>query len=240
MISRNIENAINFISSFSDNRCPADPYFICKELGIKINDKFPLQKNGYLICQNGKKIILIDSRITNPHRRKFIVAHELGHFMLHRDQLYSCDNISDITCQNVNTREQEKEADSFASELLVPHHELKKRIPLGPITFSCIYDIANLFDISVTHAAIQTVMASNSECEVLICYEEQKLKWYKSANKYTYPRMIPRQCPIQLNCSNPKIHINGIWNELYHGTVCQEVFHPYGENYLVLLSGTRK
>lgn len=239
MISQNIANAIEIISSFSSDRYPVDPEHICKKLGIKVKANQHLDKDGYLICRNGKKIILVNSQITNRHRRNFVVSHELGHFLLHREQLYSCDQISEAALQNVNSQAQEKEANAFATELLIPHAELVKYIPNGPVTFSSIFRIADAFDVSVTHAAMQAVLASNAESEVLICYERQKRKWYTTANRYTYPRMIPQHCPIHLPSSKSEIDITGIWTKLYHGSVHQEVFCPYGDQYLILLSGNR-
>lgn len=240
MISQNITNAIDIISSFSDKRYPVDLEHVCNELGIKVKRNKPLGKDGYLVCQNGKKIILVNGRITNRHRQNFIIAHELGHFLLHREQLYSCDHISEAINQNVNSQVQEREANTFASELLIPHAELVTHIPITPVTFSDIFHIADTFDVSVTHAAMQAVMASNAESEVLICYEGKKRKWFMSANRYTYPRMVPNYCPVNLVSSEPKTDISGAWTTLYHGSVRQEVFNPYGNQYLVLLSGNRK
>ena len=143
MISQVINSAIEIISSFSENRYPVNLDHICKELGIRVKKDQPLGKDGYLICQNGKKIILVNSRITNRHRQNFIISHELGHFLLHRDQLYSCDHISEAANQNVNSQLQEREANTFATELLIPHTELAKFIPVNPVSFSDIFRIAD-------------------------------------------------------------------------------------------------
>ena len=240
MVSKHIANAIEIVSSFLDHRYPVDIESICEELGIKVKDNHPLDKDGYLICKDGKKIILVNSQITNRHRKRFVIAHELGHFLLHRSQLYSCDNVSEAANQNVNNLEQEKEANVFATELLLPSQELSKHIPINPITFADIFSIAKTFDVSATHAAMQAVLLSNAESEVLICYERQKRKWYMSANRYTYPRMVPLQSPVHLASSAFETDITGVWTDLYHGSVHQEVFCPYGEQYLVLLSGNHR
>lgn len=240
MISENIANAIEIISSFIECRFPVNVEIICKELGIKIKDNQPLDKDGYLICKNGKKTILISSRITNQHRRRFVIAHELGHFLLHRDQLYSCDYISDTIQQNINSQVQEKEANDFATELLIPQKDLRQYIPVAPVTFDDIFNIAQTFDVSVTHAAVRAISASNTESEVLICYDKQRRKWYSSAHRYTYPRMVPEICPIQLPPVNFTTNIIGEWTDLYDGPVRQEVFSPYEGQYLVLLSGNHR
>ena len=237
MISENIANAIEIVSSFLSCRFPVDIESVCQKLEITIKDDRPLDKDGYLVCQSGKKIIMINSQITNRHRKRFIIAHELGHFLLHRDKLYSCEHISDVTQGHINSSLQEQEANAFANELLIPRDDLKKHIPITKITFDNIFDIANVFDVSVTHAAMQTILNSNTESEVLICYDKQWRKWYLSAHRYIYPRMIPQKCPINLKTATFATDIAGIWTELYYGFVHQEVFCSYAERYLVLLSG---
>lgn len=240
MSLHDISNAIQIVSSFTKERFPINPVEICNELEIKIKCDCPLEKDGYLICYGGKKIILIDSKINNRHRRDFIISHELGHFMLHRKQLYSCEHISEVASQNINSQSQEREANAFASELLLPNKEMRKYIPIGrPVTFSDINKIANVFDVSRTHAAIHAIMASNAESEVLICYENGKRKWFSSANKYTHSSMVPYRCPIELRLSSQSSNISGVWNNLYTGSVHQEVFCPVPGQYLVLLSGNR-
>ena len=234
-----ITEAIMIASSFLCNRYPVDIGRICKELGIMVITNHSLDKDGYLICQNGKKIVLVNSQITNYHRRNFIIAHELGHFFLHREQLFSCDRITELQQSNINSNSQmqETEANAFATELLIPSKELLKVIPNGFITFRDIFRIADTFDVSVTHAALQAVKKSKTESEILICYENNMHKWYSTANRNITPQMVPGSSPISLEMAKPKTEILGGWTKLFSGMVHQEVFSPYEGQYLVLLSG---
>ena len=62
-------------------------------------DAFTLPMNGgYIICYN-------DAVSVNPARRRFSIAHELGHYALHHHRGYEYE---------------EKEADCFARNLLAP------------------------------------------------------------------------------------------------------------------------
>ena len=237
MKSQKLMNTIEFVSGMSENRYPINPVLICEQLGIKIINNYPLEKDGYLICQNGKKVILINSNISNCHRQNFIAAHELGHFLLHRNQLYSCDHISATSNHNINSHTQEKEANEFASELLIPHKELVKHIPTRSILRSDILNIANEFDVSITHAAIQAVLSSNAENEILACYDQGKLKWYTTASRRIYPRMVPKYCPVDLDVAQQEVDITGAWDDLYQGSVHQENIYTYGRQHLILLSG---
>ena len=67
---------------------PRSPYELCKTLGIEIITDKPIHKDGYLVCQEGYKLIFVSSKIQNFDRRKFVISHEIGHFLLHRDNLY--------------------------------------------------------------------------------------------------------------------------------------------------------
>jgi Zn-dependent peptidase ImmA (M78 family) len=79
-----------------------------------------------------KKRIIINCRQTNPFRRRFSVAHELGHFVLNH-------HIKPWEFEDPETGHSfiEQEADEFAGSLLLPQHllteHLKKRVPLDKI-----------------------------------------------------------------------------------------------------------
>ena len=91
---QNITNAVEFAASFSTRRYPASPAHICEQLGIIIVSDKHLSADGYLVCHNGKKLIFVNATIQNRHRQNFIISHELGHFLLHQQQLQSCKRIS--------------------------------------------------------------------------------------------------------------------------------------------------
>lgn len=234
---KKIQDEIAFVTSFCRSQYPISVLDICGQFGIRVIMDKPLEKNGYLICQGGKKIILVDGKIRNSHRQNFIIAHELGHYLLHMDQLYSCNHITAVSNQEINSNTQEQEANAFASELLLPQMRLRKELPMSAISFTDISRIASLFDVSVTHAAMQSVLMSRTGSELLLCYERQRLKWYKCSNDNINRNMIPNHCPFDLREEGVKPKTAGMWPNLYQGIVKQEMFHPYGEQYLLLLSG---
>lgn len=236
MLPRKCTQALAFVNEILNHTEKADPYELCKMFGIEIISDKPIQQDGYLVCCDGMKLIFISSRIANPHRRKFIIAHEIGHFLMHRDGLFCCSNITDYGSAVVNSLAQENEANSFASEFLLPHEELKKMLPCEPVNFSTITEIADRFDVSVTHAAMQAVRSSNAENEVLLCYDGQKLKWYATANTGIRYSRIPKYCPVDIVTSSRITDISGAWNSMYSGSVHQEIFHTYANQHLVLLS----
>ena len=234
-----LQEAVTFARQLSLNPFPADPFSICKELGIEIIYDKPMNKDGYLIYVSGSKLIFVSSHITNRHRQKFVVTHEIGHCLMHREQLYGCSNIEEANSTKVNSTQQEFEANSFASELLLPETQLKQIIPTDSLHFSEISNIAGFFDVSMTFAAIKCVQLSNTENEILLCYEGQNLKWYATGDKSVHSCNIPVKCPIDLTTTIRQSDIAGAWDTLYVGSVHQELFHPFKNQSLVLLIGIR-
>lgn len=229
--------AINVVQCLMGKASHYNPFALCERIGIStITDK-PLQKDGYLVCSDGLKLIFVSSNIQNQHRREFVVAHEIGHFLMHQEQLYCCSNVSVPLSEKVNSSRQEKEANSFATELLVPATELLPLLPNRSLCFSDISFIADYFDISTSHAAIKSIQCSKAADEVLLCYESGRLKWYTTNGSQEFKNKIPKRCPIDISVAMTSTYTNGAWDDLFEGSVHQEVFRPYKDKALILLSG---
>ena len=95
--------AINVVQCLMGKASHYNPFALCERIGIStITDK-ALQKDGYLVCSDGLKLIFVSSNIQNQHRREFVVAHEIGHFLMHQEQLYCCSNVSVPLSEKVNS-----------------------------------------------------------------------------------------------------------------------------------------
>lgn len=232
-----IQHALKFVDFLSTSS--RDPYSLCNTFGIEVIKNRPINKDGYLVCDRGCKLIFVSSNITNRHRKRFVISHELGHFLLHREKLYCCTNISEIGIAKINNNSQENEANYFASEYLLPQEQLSRMLPYELIRFSDIFKIATHFDVSVTMAAMKAIRLSNAEDEILLCYKSQKLKWFSSGDTSLYYKALPQKCPIDLTKAPLEVDIAGVWDTLYEGIVHQEIFRPFGDQRLVLLSGIR-
>lgn len=69
------------------------------------------------ITKNGFPVIIINKKFSND-RKRFTLAHELGHILMHNEQNYP---VSEF-------REREKEANEFASEFLMPASSIKNSL----------------------------------------------------------------------------------------------------------------
>lgn len=69
------------------------------------------------ITDKGFPVIIVNKNFTND-RKRFTIAHELGHILLHNENLYPISSY----------RDKEKEANIFASEFLMPENEIKNSL----------------------------------------------------------------------------------------------------------------
>lgn len=100
---------------------------IAKALGVQIRYS-PLDEelSGMIFIKDGIPIIGVNA-LHHPHRQRFTIAHELGHYMLHRNLLSNevhVDKQFKILMRNskssTGTDAMEVEANKFAAELLLP------------------------------------------------------------------------------------------------------------------------
>ncbi|MCT9139695.1 helix-turn-helix domain-containing protein [Streptomyces violarus] len=78
--------------------------------------------DAFSFWRDGRPFIFLNTLKSAP-RRRFDVAHELGHLIMHADD-----------DAGSRTRSAEKEADEFASNLLMPRRSLAVRVPNNPTT----------------------------------------------------------------------------------------------------------
>lgn len=101
-------------------RCDFMLTYLLITLGIQL-DHFPFTKDyfcGMLILDEYETTIVYNSK-HSPERRNFTIAHELGHFLLHRNkQSQFVDRAENMLDNCIN--EFEKQANAFAAELLLP------------------------------------------------------------------------------------------------------------------------
>lgn len=125
---------------------PLDIEELIRVLGIGLRiHPLPDQKSGYMRFENGRWIIGVNS-LHHPNRQRFTMAHELGHYILHKDEIGNFEDTilfrqgSDFTGAPL-----ENEANQFASELLMPENEFRDVVPRlsGQID-----DIAKHFQVS--------------------------------------------------------------------------------------------
>ena len=138
---------------------------------------------GCFLTENGSKCILIDKNIISMTRRRFTIGHELGHATIphHNKKKYECSIDNAFFNKNIND---EKEANDFAAELLMPETFLSEVSSKNGISFDVIKKISKECETSLLSSAFQSakyspdkvvcVISQNSKVKCSFASEEMK------------------------------------------------------------------
>lgn len=127
-----------------------------------------------------KWLILYNSAVQSEGRKRFTIAHEFGHYILHRDsqEQFACGS-ADIETGHSNELDVEAEADKFASTLLMPLDDFRRQVDGQPVSFDLLGHCANRYGVSLTAAALRWTEIAEKRA-VLVASRDDHLLWAKS------------------------------------------------------------
>lgn len=110
-------------------------------------------------------------------RQRFTIAHELGHFILHRNlqQEFNCDKQSIYTGIE-GLRQIEREADDFAGNLLMPGDLLRESIAQQPVDLHLLSALAQRFQVSFEALCIRFIKFTPQRA-ILIYWDNGFMKY---------------------------------------------------------------
>ena len=139
-------------------------------------------------------------------RQRFTIAHELGHFILHRSQKqsFNCDS------QSVHTgidglRQIEREADEFASNLLMPGDLLREWISNQRIDLHVLSAIAKRFQVSFEALCIRFIKHT-SQRAILVCWDNGYLD-YESRSRAA----VMTRAKVRRTDDPQELHLRDEW-----------------------------
>ncbi len=145
----------------------------------------PLKNSeGRIVFGKSKAIITVNSEINYAGKKRFVIAHELGHFEMHRN-LVPVHHDTDATLEYFKNGHQETEANEFASELLMPEHIFKNECigkKFGP---DLLRSLANRFQTSITSVAYKYFELGNQPI-CLFYSHDNKVKYWKRPDGYPH------------------------------------------------------
>jgi Zn-dependent peptidase ImmA (M78 family) len=107
------------------HRFPVDPVRIARALGITVLDsRLPDDVAGTIVKENGKGPLVLLNGADHSNRKRFTLAHELGHFVRRADEgtFEYVDRRDILSAQG--TDPDEIYANAFAANLLMPESEI--------------------------------------------------------------------------------------------------------------------
>jgi hypothetical protein len=152
---------------------------------------------GYTAClmrgPRGSGGLIILSPDQKGGRRRFSVAHELGHYHIPRHKSIAkppCAE-ADLLVRDSDAKVIEWEANDFAAELLMPAQLFSSDAANCTPCFSSVYKLASpeLYDVSVTAAAWRFVQTTGESC-ALVVTKNGIVEWVAQSRTFRYA--LPR------------------------------------------------
>ncbi len=141
-----------------------------------------------IIGHRDTAIITVNSN-SSFRRKRFSIAHELGHWQHHHGKSLVC-RVEEYRPHNPFSPE--RVADSYAADLLMPQylfHPRSQQIP--KLNFKAVGTLADSFKTSQTATAIRFVESDHSPA-VLVCHGQHGRKWFTRAPMVP-ARWFPRE-----------------------------------------------
>lgn len=137
-------------------------------------------------------VATINSR-SNSSRRRFSLAHELGHWHLHRGKVLVCKTEGDVR-PILESPDPERAADNYAAALLLPKF-LFERVAAKhtAATFEAVDHLADRFACSFTATLIRLVQLG-PEPAFVVCHNRSGRRWFVRGPKvpeYWFPKKEP-------------------------------------------------
>lgn len=127
--------------------------------------------------RRGGWAILYNPAIRSPGRINYTLGHEFGHYLCHRQQRprgFQCGE-SDVLG---GTRDQEWEADRFASFLLMPLDDFRAQVGNQHMDLDLLRHCADRYDVSLTAAALKW-LESTRRCAAVVVATNGFVHWVR-------------------------------------------------------------
>lgn len=157
---------------------------IAYDLGVVVLEG-ALKGAAASLVRVGKNATIRISPSGSNERKRFSIAHELGHFVLnHGDSLQKICTEEDM--HKWYKAHEETEANFFAGELILPKKLIEKKCDVKKVNFGPVKKIAEEFKASLTATSIRFVRFCPEKCAVVFS-QNGKIKWcYKSEDWWPF------------------------------------------------------
>jgi Zn-dependent peptidase ImmA (M78 family) len=156
---------------------------ICRALGLRITEKEFSGFEGVLVRgKNAQKgVIGINRSIRESSRKRFTIAHEIGHFVIpYHQRLETACTAGVIDQFGRGLTRAELEANEFASELLLPSKIVRDRLDLGRPSLANVASVANDFDTSLSATTWRFLDLTDLPC-AMVWSQAGKATWYRTS-----------------------------------------------------------
>lgn len=181
--------AVEVVDEVGVTNFPLDPTLVAeaKDLRVEEEDFSTEGIFGALILEGGHFRILVSRGCFGSGHRRFTIAHELGHYHIpgHLDELMSAGGgvKPSLGGHFRNQRvPEEREADWFASELLVPTAYGTRWVSSRQPTTESLQELADTFGVSLTCAGIRFAELTSAAVAVILALDGQ-IEWVAMSDR---------------------------------------------------------
>lgn len=135
---------------FAEKHFPNGPEALAEKLGIDVVESPLTGCDGWVLSDTAGSIIRLNSE-NSPKRRRFTLAHELGHLLLGVPTVVGESFYDSLQSDNA----EERRVNDLASELLLPQSVVEKTLPSVPVLAAQLRKLAKQAKVSELAAAIR-------------------------------------------------------------------------------------
>lgn len=154
-------------------------------LNVFINEKELIGAEACLLIHENYGLVSIQKNIHERGRKRFAIAHEIGHYLLHKSIVKKRDCTAEEFLRWYSTNDEEPEANVFAAELLMPETLFSLHCQGSHPNFRVISELADIFGASLTATAYRYVEIGNYPC-ALIAAREGRIVWFTTSNDFGF------------------------------------------------------
>ena len=171
-----------------------DPLEGARELGVDVVSGNLQDATARIFRIGSRATIRVSDRIVQPGRRRFSIAHELGHFVLGHELPREGEITTFVSraCERRRSVDEdlEREADVFSTEYLTPEAMVRPLCEVSPVSMHSVRVVAARFQCSPVASAIRFVELTTERCAAVYC-ERNEVKWAKRSPTFTWT--IPKR-----------------------------------------------
>jgi len=159
----------------------------------------PLDGMEARLVRDGERgLVRIKDHASGRGRKRFAVAHELGHWELHQDvsQVFACTS-QDMVASYKDSPE-EGQANHFAACLLMPSHLFLEHVQDQVLSFDILGETKEYFGTSLTATAIRFTELSDDYCAVVVA-EEGRIRWWRGSAAFEARFWLPYGARLSRN-----------------------------------------
>jgi Zn-dependent peptidase ImmA (M78 family) len=141
-----------------------------------------------IVGSRHRAVITVNSR-SMPERRRFSLAHELGHWHHHRGRVLFCGK-NDVCNFENDALNPERQADDFASDLILPPFMVAPRLrKMKRPTLAGARELAEEFRASLTATLVKMTVLNRFPL-VIVCHNKTRRRWFERS-KMIQPWWFP-------------------------------------------------